>query len=180
MKNISHYIVEKFRLNKDMLDMPNGFEIKSQVTHTPFDFDKESQQKRGCTLRRIVPGHSFKPARIYILIEYAKEILKNNLLTDAKDKAFVENWLARANEAYRKNRVDGLGYNSEGGEFDWLCNGDAPYFGNAKFTYDLLQYALSKDNPPITKPRKQKVEKMLRQWWADVADHKDEMNWYND
>lgn len=74
-----------------------------------------------------------------------------NLLRNPQDINFCENWLRKAEYAYN-NYIDIYQRNSKAKEFLWLCNGDTPTLGNAKFTYDLIQYGLSKSN--TTKPRR--------------------------
>ena len=97
------------------------------------------------------------------------------LLDNEEDIDFVKSWLDRANKAYKNSYVNGFKSNSEGKEFEWLCNGEKYTFGNAKFTYDLLQYALTKND--LTIPRKQKIEKILKEY-SEVEKNKNNMNWY--
>lgn len=174
MKQLSKHILEALKIKSisevlkiNSKSKVSTFEFKSHITDNPYEFKNYNS---------IVPSGTFKPMRFSILIEYAKEILKLNLLEDKKDIEFCEEWLKRAKKAYKDNYVDGFGCNSKGDEFDWLCNGENPTFGNAKFTYDLIQYGLHKTD--TTKPRKQKLEKMIRDFWNIVEDHKNEMNWY--
>ena len=167
MQNINNFISEKLKVNSQSKINNNDFKFRSHITNNP---------KKWLDVNWIIGSGEFKPMRFAILIEYADEILKNNLLDNEEDIEFVKNWLERAKKAYKKNRVDGFGWNSEIREFTWLCNGEQPTFGNAKFTYDLLQYALTKSD--ITKPRKQKVEKMLRDFLYNFENNKDKMNWY--
>jgi hypothetical protein len=165
MKQLSKHIFEALKINSK--SKVSTFEFKSHITDTPIEFKNSNY---------IVGSGDFKPMRFSILIEYAKEILKLNLLEDKKDIEFCEEWLKRAKKAYKDNYVNGFNHNSEWKEFTWLCNGEDPTFGNAKFTYDLIQYGLHKTD--TTKPRKQKLEKMIRDFWDKVDDHKNEMNWY--
>jgi len=165
MKQLNQYIIEKFKINSKNVNKP--YKFKSHITNKPYKFND---------VNWIVSSGTFKPMRFSILIEYAKEIIDLNLLNNNEDLEYCKEWLQRAKKAYKNNNVNGLGWNSEQAEFTWLCNGVKPTFGNAKFTYDLIQYGLSK--PDITKPRKQKLEKMIRDFWDKVEEHKDKMNWY--
>ena len=164
MKNLKE-IIEGLKVNSKSKIIFNLF--KSHITDDPAEF-KDSNY--------IVGSGDFKPMRFFILLEYANEIIKENLLKNSEDIEFVKEWIKRCDKAYKRNSVNGFNHNSEWEEFTWLCNGKKYTFGNAKFTYDLLQYALTK--PDITKPRKQKVEKMLRDFWSIVEANKDKMNWY--
>ena len=164
MKQLNQFIYEKLKINKDT--KVKKYDFNSHITDKPYEF-KSSW---------VVPSATFKPMRFSILIEYAKEIIDKDLLDNDEDLEYCKEWLRRAKKAYKNNYIDSFGHNSEGKEFIILCNGDKPTFGNAKFTYDLIQYGLSKQD--TTKPRKQKLEKMIRDFWSDVESHKDEMNWY--
>jgi hypothetical protein len=168
MKQLTQYIQEKLQITKDSKVKNYQDILKSHITNNPYEFQNANW---------IVPSGNFKPMRFSILIEYANEILKLNLLKDQEDINFCQNWLRKAREAYKKNRVNSLGWNSQQLEFISLCNGKDPNFGNAKFTYDLLQYGLSKSDTTI--PRRKKLEKMVREFWYEVDKHKNEMNWYD-
>lgn len=163
MKNLKDIISEKLIINKNT--KINKYEFKSQITNNPEEFKD---------VNRIIDSWDWKKSRIYILIEYAKECIQ--LLNNKEDIDFVKSWLDRANKAYKNNYVNGFKSNSEGKEFEWLCNGKKYTFGNAKFTYDLLQYALTKND--LTTPRKQKIEKILKEYYSEVEKNKDNMNWY--
>lgn len=164
MKLINNYLTEKLHLNKD-IGLEENFQFDSHVTNNPIEIK----------MNYIVGSYDWKPSRIAILIEYAKDCL--NLLEDPKDIEFVKDWLYKAKDAYKHNNKSYIGGgNSRGKDFAWLCNGEKYTFGNAKFTYDLLQYALTKPN--LTIPRRQKIEKILRDNYNTVEKHKDEMNWY--
>jgi hypothetical protein len=167
MKDLKQIIQEKLKITKD--SKINNYDdiLVSHTTNNPHKFEN---------VNWIVSSGTFKPMRFNILIEYADEILKSDLLKNKKDIDFCKEWLQRAKKAYRNNKVSGLGWNSEQAEFTWLCNGEEPTFGNAKFTYDLIQYGLSQDD--ITTPRKKRLEKMIRDFWYKVNEHKNEMNWY--
>ena len=165
MEHLKDIIIEKLRLGKNT--NLKQFEFKSHITNKPYIFEN---------FNRIVPSNSFKPMRFSILIEYAQEIINLDLLDNQEDIDFCNEWIKRAKAAYKNNSINSLGWNSQANEFDWLCNGEEPTFGNAKFTYDLIQYGLSKSD--TTKPRKQKLEKMIRDFWNIVDEHKNEMNWY--
>lgn len=167
MKNLNNYIIEKFKINKNtQIPEQLDFEFVSHVTDNPDEIK----------MNYIVRSYGWVPNRIAILIEYAKECL--NLLEDPKDIEFVKDWLYKAKDAYKHNNKNNYlgGRNSRGADFEWLCNGEKYTFGNAKFTYDLLQYALTKPN--LTIPRRQKIEKLLRDEYQTVEKHKDQMNWY--
>lgn len=165
MKQLKDIIIEKLKLDKDF--KISEFKFKSHITNNPIEFKDNNY---------IIDSGDFKPMRFAILLEYANEIIKENLLENSEDIKFVKEWIKICKKAYKENYVNGFNTNSKWSEFTWLCNGEKPTFGNAKFTYDLLQYALTKDN--ITKPRKQKVEKMIREFWSIVETNKDKMNWY--
>lgn len=168
MKQLKEYILESFKINsKTINNIKSSFDFESHITNKPYKFKD---------VNWIVPSGTFKPLRFSILIEYAKEVIDLNLLENQKDIDFCKEWLQRAKKAYKNNSVNGLGWNSEQAEFTSLCNGEEPTFGNAKFTYDLIQYGLSKSD--ITIPRRKKLEKMIRDFWDKVDDHKNEMNWY--
>lgn len=156
MKTINQYIIEKFKINSK--NISKSYKFKSHITDNPYEFNG---------VNFIIGSADFKKSRIAILIEYANKIIKDDLLESNEDIDFVKNWIKRAKEAYK--------YESSK-EFEELCNGERPYFCNAKFTYDLIQYGLN--DPNITIPRKQKLEKMIREYWYNVEKHKDEMNWY--
>lgn len=155
MKQLNTYITEKLVIGKNIIHKkPKLFQ--SHITDNPYKF--------GSTWT-VNSGH-FKKNRIAILLEYAQEVLSKKLI-DPQDQNFVQSWINRAKLAYKNPSYE---------EFRWLCNGYVPYLGNAKFTYDLLKYALTK--PDITIPRKQKVEKMLKEEYFEVEGHNHEMNWY--
>ena len=156
MKQLNTYITEKLVIGKNIIHKkPKLFQ--SNITNNPHKFENSNY---------IVGSYHFKKNRIAILLEYANEVLKKGLI-DPKDIEFVQTWINTAKQAYKIEDKH---------EFLKICNGTKPYFGYAKFTYDLLKYALTK--PDITIPRKQKVEKMLKEEYDKVEHHVDEMNWY--
>ena len=165
MKAINEYLSNKIVNSPNMFD----FELNSYVTDNPIELDGN-----------MVYSYDWKPNRISIFIEYVTEILKEQLLTNEFDIDFVKHWLTLAKNAY--NRVF-VGFpkdrkiDNQQKAFMYLFNGEKPYYGYAKFTYDVIKYALQKPN--LTKPRKQKLEKMLRECYQDVETNKDKMNWYN-
>lgn len=162
MKSLKDIILEKLVINKNT--KVDTYKFKSHITDNPEEFKDNNW---------IIDSYDWKKNRISILIEYAKECLQ--LLDNKEDIDFVKSWLDRANKAYKNNYSNSFNNNSEGKEFQWLCNGEKYTFGNAKFTYDLLQYALSKND--LTIPRKQKIEKILK-GYSKVEKNKDNMNWY--
>lgn len=144
-------------------------ELNSHVTDNPIKLDGN-----------MVYSYDWKPNRISIFIEYVTEILKEQLLTNPFDIDFAKHWLTLAKDAYKRifarfpkdRKID-----DQQQAFMYLFNGDKPYYGYAKFTYDVIKYALQKPN--LTTPRRQKLEKMLRECYQDVETNKDKMNWYN-
>lgn len=147
------------------------FEFNSQVTNNPIEFTSKS---------RVVFSNWWKLSRVSIFIEYVTEILKEQLLTDESDIDFAKHWLTLAKDAYkhiyaRFPKVRNM-YMNESEALTYLFNGDRPYFGYAKFTYDVIRYALQKPN--LTVPRRQKLEKILRECYQDVIENEDKMNWY--
>lgn len=156
MKQLNSYINEKLVIGKNIIHKkPKLFQ--SHITDNPHQFENSNY---------IVGSYHFKKNRIAILLEYGNEVLKKGLI-DPKDIEFVQTWINIAKQAYKNEDKNG---------FLKICNGAKPYFGYAKFTYDLLKYALTK--PDITIPRKQKVEKLLKEEYNKVEQHADEMNWY--
>lgn len=170
MRQITEYLSNKIVNSQIMIDS----ELNSQVTNNPIEITDKSY---------MVYSYNWKQNRISIFIEYVTEILKKELLTNEYDIDFAKHWLTLAKDAYNRiyvrfpkdRNIDKI--DNQQKAFMYLFNGYRPYFGYAKFTFDVLKYALSKPN--LTKPRKQKLEKMLRECYQDVETNKDSMNWYN-
>ena len=159
MRSIVNYILNESH--------NTSYELKSHITDSPKKFNSDF----------IVNSAEWIQSRFPILLKYAKEISnkRKHILTDSQDIEFVNKWVLRCSTAYEKNET-GKTSNTQADEFLYLCNGEKPYFGNAKFTYDLLQYALTRDD--LTKPARQKIQKLLREYYSEVDKHKNEMNWY--
>jgi hypothetical protein len=166
MNTLNQYIIEKLHLNKDV--KTNDFFI-SHITDNPHDFSKQYNY--------LLSSDEWKKNRYAILLEYVSEILKENLLTDKDDIEFVKKFDDDLAKIYATCYTDGFGYlKARGYDLVEFMNGPKPYFGTAKFVYDVLNYALSKDN--LTIPRRQKIEKWLRESFYKVEKYKNEMNWY--
>lgn len=159
MQSITDYILKE--------SIEPKYEFNSHVTDSPKKFSGEF----------IVDSAEWIQSRFPILFKYAREISNKRkpLLQNNKDIEFVKKWILRCETAYERNET-GKTPNTQSKEFLWACNGETPYFGNAKFTYDLLQYALTKTD--LTKPVRQKIEKILREYYKVVEENKNDMNWY--
>ena len=164
MKTITEFLSTKVE------KVPERFELNSYVTDNPIEINEPW----------LVNSYYWKPSRVSIFIEYVTEILKEQLLTNEFDIDFVKHWLTLAKDAYKRIYVrfpKDQKIDDQDEAFKYLFNGEQPRFGYAKFTYDVLRYALQK--PDLTIPRRQKLEKILRDGYQDVVENENKMNWYN-
>ena len=166
MKVISNYILEKLHLTKDINS--GKYVFKSHITDNPHKFKNYNY---------LLSGSEWKKNRYAILTEYVGEIVNDGLLA-GDDLKFAEKFLKDLKKIYKTCYTNEFGY-LVAPDYDITdcINGEKPYFGTAKFIYDVLNYALTKKD--LTTPRRQKIEKWLNSFtFEDVEKHKDEMNWY--
>lgn len=144
----------------------SNYKFYSNITDNPKEFNGYNF---------IVDAGNWKPARVTLFVNIVKEIL-NEVLLSNEDKKFMENWLEKAKYVAKHSYIGSFGSNNMWKELNWLFSGEKFTFGNAKFTYDVIQYALKRSN--LTIPQKQKFEKILKEFYKMVEEYKDEMNWY--
>ena len=159
MKTILEYLLSK---NTKV----SNYKFYPHITDNPKEFNDYNF---------IVDAGSWKPARVTLFVNIVKEILDNVSLSN-EEEDFIKEWLKRAKIVAKKSYVNAFGSNNMWEELNWLFSGEKFTFGNAKFTYDVIQYALKRSK--LTIPQRQKFEKILREFYDIVEEYKDEMNWY--
>lgn len=98
--------------------------------------------------------------RFTFLREYAQQYLKDNTNLKPEQKELIEDY------------INGL---KSGNNTMNTINGESPYFENFKFTYDLCKWAI--ENTEVTKPRAQKINKIIKELEESSRGKLDSMEW---
>lgn len=140
MKNLKSILFEKLVINKNI-----GNVQKNNLTFPNSENNKGTIENRNWILDADFPDGHFT-----FFKDYIKEILKTCVLTNSQ-KEFLEEFLDDIKDLKNKPLARAM----------QVMNGQKPHFQRAKCIYDICMWALK--NPNITVPRKNKLNKILRE-----------------